>query len=115
MLGVTETQDRIGIIDSGIIVAQGTLDELKKHSEIKDVIIVECNQTPDAAFLTSKLNLEVKVVDNIAYIESNDSKKDLTRCVIGCSDAGYEIHHIDIQKANLENVFLKLTGKQLRD
>jgi ABC-2 type transport system ATP-binding protein len=107
--------DRIGIIDSGVIVAQGTLDELKKHSEIKDVIVVECNQTPDAAFLSSKLNLDVKVADKIAYIESNDSKKDLTRCVIGCSDAGYEIHHIDIQKANLENVFLKLTGKQLRD
>jgi len=107
--------DRIGIIDSGVIVAQGTLDELKEHSEIKDVIVVECSQTPDEAFLTSKLNLNVKVTDHTVYIETNDSKKDLTRCVIGCSDAGYEIHHIDIQKANLENVFLKLTGKQLRD
>jgi ABC-2 type transport system ATP-binding protein len=107
--------DRIGIIDSGIIVAQGTLDELKKKSEIKDVIVVECSQTPDEAYLTANLNLNVKVTGYNVYIESNDSKKDLTRCVIGCSDAGYEIHHIDIQKANLENVFLKLTGKQLRD
>ncbi len=107
--------DRIGIIDSGVIVAQGTLDELKQHSEIKDVIVMECNQTPDATFLSSKLNLSLKVIGNIVYIESTDSKKDLTRCVICCSDAGYEIHHIDIQKANLENVFLKLTGKQLRD
>ncbi len=107
--------DRIGIIDSGVILAQGTLDELKRHSEIKDVIVVECSQTPDEAYLISKLNLNVKVTDHTVYIESNDSKKDLTRCVIGCSEAGYEIHHIDIQKANLENVFLKLTGKQLRD
>lgn len=107
--------DRIGIIDSGVIVAQGTLDELKQKSEIKDVIVMECGQTPDQSFLSSKLNLQVKVTDHTAYIESNDSKKDLTRCVIGCSDAGYEVHHIDIQKANLENVFLKLTGKQLRD
>jgi ABC-2 type transport system ATP-binding protein len=107
--------DRIGIIDSGNIVAQGTLDELKQKSEIKDVIVIECSQTPDEKFLSAKLNLEVEVTDHTVYIESNDSKKDLTRCVIGCSDAGYEIHHIDIQKANLENVFLKLTGKQLRD
>ncbi len=107
--------DRIGIIDSGAIVAQGTLEELKQHSEIKDIIVVECGQTPDESFLTGKLNLQVKVIGKTAYIESNDSKKDLTRCVIGCSEAGYEIHHIDIQKANLENVFLKLTGKQLRD
>lgn len=107
--------DRIGIIDSGVIVAQGTLDELKLQSQIKDVIVVECSQTPDESFLTTKLNLPVKVTDHTVYIETDDSKKDLTRCVIGCSEAGYEIHHIDIQRANLENVFLKLTGKQLRD
>ncbi len=37
--------DRIGIIDSGVIIAQGTLDELKQYSKIKDVIVVECGQT----------------------------------------------------------------------
>lgn len=107
--------DRIGIIDSGLIVAQGTLDELKKQSEIKDVIVMQCNQAPDEKAIAAKLHLNVKVTDHTVYIESGDSQKDLTRCVIGCSEAGYEIHHIDIQKANLENVFLKMTGKQLRD
>jgi len=106
---------RIGIIDSGVIVAQGTLDELKQQSEIKDVIVMECNQSPDETAIAAKLNLEVKVTDHTIYIQTANSKKDLTRCVIGCSEAGYEIQHIDIQKANLENVFLKMTGKQLRD
>jgi len=107
--------DRIGIIDSGHIVAQGTLDELKEQSGIKDVIVMQCNQSPDAAAIAAKLNLEVEVTDHTIYIQTDNSKKDLTRCVISCSEAGYEIHHIDIQKANLENVFLKMTGKQLRD
>jgi len=107
--------DRIGIIDSGLIVAQGTLEELKKQSEVKDVIVVECGKTPDESLLSATLGLPVKAIDHTVYIETSDSKKDLTRCVIGCSNAGYEIHHIDIQKANLENVFLKMTGKQLRD
>lgn len=107
--------DRIGIIDSGVIVAQGTLDELKQQSDIKDVIVMECSQSPDEATLAAKLNLEVNTTDHTIYIQTNNSKKDLTRCVIGCSEAGYEIQHIDIQKANLENVFLKMTGKQLRD
>jgi len=106
---------RIGIIDSGTIVAQGTLDELKQQSGIKDVIVMQCNQQPDESAIAAKLNLEVKVTDHTIYIQTQNSKKDLTRCVIGCSEAGYEIQHIDIQKANLENVFLKMTGKQLRD
>ena len=76
---------------------------------------MQCNQSPDAVAIAAKLNLEVKVTDHTIYIQTDNSKKDLTRCVISCSEAGYEIHHIDIQKANLENVFLKMTGKQLRD
>ncbi len=107
--------DRIGIIDCGVIVAQGTLEELKTQSEIQDVIVMHCTQTPNELAITTKLNLEVKVTDHTIYIQTGDSKKDLTRCVVSCSEAGYEIHHIDIQKANLENVFLKMTGKQLRD
>lgn len=107
--------DRIGIIDSGKIVAQGTLDELKQQSGIKDIIVMQCNLSPDATAIAAKLNLEVEVTDHTIYIQTDNSKKDLTRCVISCSEAGYEIQHIDIQKANLENVFLKMTGKQLRD
>ena len=107
--------DRIGIIDNGLIIAQGTLDELKKQSEVKDMIVVDCNQTPDEKMLTEKLKATLSVVENRISILSEDSKKDLTRIVNTCTDTGYEINRIDIQKANLESVFLKMTGKQLRD
>ena len=107
--------NRIGIIDAGKIMAQGTLDELRKFGKVTDVIVMQCSQIPDEKALSAKLNTPVRVTDHTAFIETNDSKKDLTRFVLGLSEAGCEIHHIDIQKANLENVFLKLTGKQLRD
>jgi ABC-2 type transport system ATP-binding protein len=107
--------DRIGIIDTGLIIAQGTLDELKKQSEVNDMIIVDCTQTPDEKMLAEKLKTTVSVYENRLSILSEDSKKDLTRIVTTCTDAGYEITRIDIQKANLESVFLKMTGKQLRD
>jgi hypothetical protein len=32
-----------------------------------------------------------------------------------CNEFGLEIRHIDIQKINLETIFLSLTGKNLRD
>jgi ABC-2 type transport system ATP-binding protein len=107
--------NRIGIIDGGLIIAQGTLDELKKQSEVNDMIIVDCNQTPDEKMLAEKLKVTLSVTENRISILSEDSKKDLTRIVNTCTEAGYEINRIDIQKANLESVFLKMTGKQLRD
>jgi ABC-2 type transport system ATP-binding protein len=107
--------DKIGIMDNGKIIAQGTLDELKTLSAVSDMIVVDCTQTPDEKFLSDKLKTSVAVADNTVTIISNDSKKDLTNIVTTCTDAGYGINRIDIQKANLETVFLKMTGKQLRD
>jgi ABC-2 type transport system ATP-binding protein len=107
--------NRIAIMDKGLIIAQGTLDELKKQSEVTDMIVVECMQTPDEKAIAAKLHSEVSIFENTLTILSADSKKDLTRIVTTCTDAGYEINRIDIQKANLESVFLKMTGKQLRD
>jgi ABC-2 type transport system ATP-binding protein len=107
--------DRIGIIDKGLIIAQGTLDELKSQSQVNDMILVDCDRAPDEKMLSDKLKTTVAVSDKRISILSEDSKKDLTRIVTTCNDAGYEINRIDIQKGNLEGVFLKMTGKQLRD
>ncbi|NNM95834.1 MAG: ABC transporter ATP-binding protein [Bacteroidia bacterium] len=107
--------NRIGIIDCGKIIAQGTLDELKTQSGINDVVFVECTQEPDEKKLAERLNAQVVVQGNNAQIIGDDAGKNLTRYVVACADAGYEITHIDVRKANLEGVFLKMTGKKLRD
>jgi ABC-2 type transport system ATP-binding protein len=106
---------RIGIIDSGKIVAQGTLDELKKQSNVSDMVVIDCDQIPNEKTLAEKLKVPVTVTDHTALIIANDARRDLTSYVVACSDAGYGINRIDVQKANLEMVFLKMTGKQLRD
>jgi ABC-2 type transport system ATP-binding protein len=40
---------------------------------------------------------------------------DLSKIIIMCNAFGLDIRNIDIQKTNLETVFLSLTGKKLRD
>jgi ABC-2 type transport system ATP-binding protein len=40
---------------------------------------------------------------------------DLSKIILKCNEVGLDILHIDIQKVNLETIFLNLTGKQLRD
>jgi ABC-2 type transport system ATP-binding protein len=108
--------DRIGIIDNGNIIAQGTLDELKSLSKIKETIVVSFANLSDDLYLniSSKWENMIRVEDSIHFY-SSDIKKDLSVIILKCNEAGLSVSHIDIQKVNLETIFLNLTGKQLRD
>jgi ABC-2 type transport system ATP-binding protein len=108
--------DRIGIIDNGQIIAQGTLDELKSSSKMKETIAVSFANLTDALF--AKISgewKELKRTENTIHFYSDNVKSDLSKIILKCSDIGLDILHIDILKVNLETIFLSLTGKQLRD
>jgi len=108
--------DRIGIIDKGKIVAQGTLEELKSLSKISETIVVSFTNLSDNEF--EKISLEWKAVtrtENAIQFISSDVTKDLSAIVLKCSQLGMQVSRIDIRKVNLETIFLSLTGKQLRD
>ena len=109
--------DRIGIIDNGQIIAQGTLDELKRNSPVKERISVQVGSLNDEAVGRVQRSLEgdIKVMSDTVHLYTNNTKTDLPKLVIKCNELGLEIQHIDIQKVNLETIFLGLTGKQLRD
>lgn len=108
--------DRIGIIDKGEIIAQGTLEELKSLSKIQETIIVTFANLTDSLF--EQISNEWKKVarmENAIHFFSSDIKSDLSVIILKCNGLGLAITHIDIQKINLETIFLSLTGKQLRD
>jgi ABC-2 type transport system ATP-binding protein len=108
--------DRIGIIDNGLIVAQGTLDELRKNSGLKESIEIQL------AGGTSLPNEILKGFDwaqlketNSVSLFSGNVLKDLPVVVQRLSDQNVDIQGVDIKKVDLEGIFLKLTGKTLRD
>lgn len=108
--------DRIGIIDDGKIIAQGTLEQLKSDSNMSESIVVSFNHLTDDQFGKLKMTgKEVKRVDDQIQFATNDVQRDLSTIILSCNDAGMDISNVAIQKVNLENVFLSLTGKQLRD
>lgn len=108
--------DRIGIIDNGQIVAQGTLEELKSLSKIKETIVVTFTNLSDVLFEKISSAWEgVTRNENAIRFFSSDLKKDLSVIILKCDELGLSISNIDIQKVNLETIFLSLTGKQLRD
>lgn len=109
--------DRIGIIDNGQIIAEGTLDELKQKSPVKEQITVQVNEMSEDKVkqLEQAFGPEVQVTKTSVILATNNTRSDLPKIVIKCNEAGLDIQHIEIKKVNLETIFLGLTGKQLRD
>ncbi|HRV51454.1 MAG: ABC transporter ATP-binding protein [Bacteroidia bacterium] len=108
--------DRIGIIDNGQIIAEGTLDELRKSSSAKETIVITFNNlNDDKVQKIQSYWKDCSHTDDKIYFYTSDLKTELSKIISQCSDAGADIHNIEIKKVNLETVFLSLTGKQLRD
>ena len=109
--------DTIAIIDNGQIIAKGTLDELRKTSETKDLLRIKmANWTSERI---EKLKKSFQFIwnedSNVLNIECENIGNELSTIINTIQSAGLSITSIDTQVANLETIFLKLTGKQLRD
>ena len=53
--------------------------------------------------------------EDTIHFYSMNIQGDLSKIILMCNAFGLDIRHIDIQKINLETIFLSLTGKKLRD
>lgn len=108
--------NRIGIIDNGKIVAEGTLNELKTSGSMKETVAISfSNLTDERCDSLAESWGNLQRFDNHIYFYSMNIQGDLSKIILMCSDAGLEINYVDIRKINLETIFLSLTGKQLRD
>jgi ABC-2 type transport system ATP-binding protein len=108
--------DRIGIIDNGQIIAEGTLSELKSQSRMKETVIVSFPGLSDEQYAGLETSWpDQRRIGSDVHFYSTNVKNDLSRIIAGCTRNGLEIERVDIQKLNLETIFLNLTGKQLRD
>jgi ABC-2 type transport system ATP-binding protein len=114
-----ELSDRIAIMDEGKIIACGTQSELVKLVGEQDHIRL-CVDHMDERFETEMkqfTNGAVITTDHqqmVEIIAANGSAL-LPDIIAGTNQLGVRILSIDIREANLEMVFLHLTGKALRD
>ena len=108
--------DRIGIIDNGEIIAQGTLDELRTSGSMKETVVISFSNLSDERFnIIAYFWNDLQRFDGTIHFYSMDIQVALSKIILTCSEVGLDIRHIDIRKINLETIFLHLTGKQLRD
>ncbi len=108
--------NRIGIIDNGQIIAEGSLDELKKSTSTKETIAITVTSTPiNILGEMAEFWPDMKQTENTLNFNSSDIKTDISRLVLKCHQLQMENLNIEIVKTNLESLFLNLTGRHLRD
>ncbi len=114
---VEEMCSRIGIMDHGKLVAEGTLDELKKIVGEKDIVELNGDFPVDklTEMLKNKKDFElISVSESLVTMAFSDRKK-LPSVLEIILKKGFSVSEIKIKSPNLESVFLKLTGRSLRD
>jgi ABC-2 type transport system ATP-binding protein len=111
--------DRIYIFDQGHIIAQGILQDLIKSLEMNSIISFKINF--DGEFKGNKeelfkdLNLKLTKNQDTYTIETKDVENSLILIFEEAKHKKFDILNMVIRKPNLEDVFLHLTGKSLRD
>jgi ABC-2 type transport system ATP-binding protein len=109
--------DRIAIIDHGRILQTGSVTELAKVVGDRDVISLHGEFTAEQlrqCLETEPVSL-LAVGDQSASLNLVQRDYGMASLVHRLTEAGIELADISIQKPTLENVFLKLTGRELRD
>jgi ABC-2 type transport system ATP-binding protein len=109
--------DRIAIIDEGLVVACGTLPELLKLSHATEVIELRLLQPVDGVASLEALDgvREVQAIGHELRIFTTSAELTLPRIYRALATLGRGIVQTRVSPVTLDDVFLELTGKELRD
>ena len=110
--------DRVIIIDKGKVIASGTTDELKELAKIDEKITVELNDFDEKYIekIKEMKNVdEATYKDNILLVTYKKGKNNIVDMVDFLKKESIKYNKIDSQRPTLNDVFLELTGKELRD
>ncbi|WP_299677438.1 ABC transporter ATP-binding protein [uncultured Dokdonia sp.] len=107
--------DRIAIIDSGKIIAQGTQAQLKELVPTKESIQFEFSFLSESNVNQLRERLPYIMTQNKSKLIVQSTVKELSKIITVCNELQLNIKDIQLNKVNLEAIFLSLTGKQLRD
>ena len=110
--------DRIIILDNGKIIAKGTTDELKTLAKLEEKITVEVKNISEETLKEIK---EFKTVLDLSYqgntlvIVYKKGKDNLGELIDYLHEKKVTYSKIFSERPTLNDVFLELTGKDLRD
>jgi ABC-2 type transport system ATP-binding protein len=110
---------RLAITGHGHIIAAGTLDELRNMVGGRDVLRFighfELDRVRNALHKGLAGMELLQTDDDSLQIALSDAPRQLSAVISILGDAGAEIRETLLSRASLESLFIKLTGKELRD
>ena len=108
--------DRIVILDHGKVIANDTLAELYRQLPISATLDIEIDDEVDIAMLKQQAGVKTASQENGRLTVGVDSLSMSASTVLAwLASAGHSVTRISSGRANLETLFLALTGRQLRD
>ncbi len=115
-----ELSHRVGIVDRGTIIAEGTPEELRKRVRSTETIQLTFSEEIDenvkrAAETISGVSHVLVEPKGAATVTVDDSGQVLPELLSRLIGESYPVKSVEILRPNLETVFLELTGRALRD
>jgi ABC-2 type transport system ATP-binding protein len=110
--------DRVAIIDHGRILAEGTVDELKRRVSEKEILTVS------GSFEVEDARSRLAALPGVQVVAAQPGKvvlsvagpgKAALDVLSGVLASGLDLDGVSIQPPSLNSVFLDLTGRELRD
>jgi ABC-2 type transport system ATP-binding protein len=110
--------DRLAIIDHGKILAEGTVEQLKAQVGEGTLLTVKGEfSAPGLREIVSGLSglQAVEIGDGHAMLLVPRESRGVAPALEGLYGAGLHLDDVLIKEPNLEDLFLRLTGRELRD
>jgi ABC-2 type transport system ATP-binding protein len=109
--------DRIGIIDHGALLAEGTLPELRHAAGEREIVALRGAFQVEAVptSLSSLTDVQsIKVSSDELLFSVRSAERELSQLMAVAGTLG-EVREVAIKQPSLESLFIKLTGRALRE